>query len=229
VAWFGDDLRAGNCTVRPKVEVAAKTTLPLWSVNGVDRAAAPVISPVDGKPVYGGTPADFSVVQAIQAIKARGLRVTFYPFPMMDVPPGNTLPNPWSNNAAGVGQAALPWRGRITCSPAAGFAGSVDKTGTAATQVAAFFGTATPGRRAGTGSGLFMHFSGALELHDGIGRAESVGNFLQYRQILCPSHASATEPARAPAGRTARCGARRGSSPRGRAGWGDEWDRDRIS
>ena len=131
-------------TVRPKVEVAAKTTVPLWSVNGVVRAAAPVISQIDGKPVYGGTPADFSVVQAIRAIKARGLRVTFYPFLMMDVPPGNTLPNPWSDNAVGIGQAALPWRGRITCSPAAGYVGTVDKTGAAATQVSAFFGTATP-------------------------------------------------------------------------------------
>lgn len=144
VAWFGNDLRAGNCTVRPKVEVAAKATAPVWSVNGVTRAAAPVISQIEGKPVYGGTPADFSVVEAIQAIKVRGLRVTFYPFLMMDVPPGNTLPNPYSDNAAGVGQAALPWRGRITYSPAAGFVGSVDKTGAASTQVAAFFGTATP-------------------------------------------------------------------------------------
>jgi len=152
VAWFGDDLRAGSCTVRPKVEVAAKTTVPLWSVNGVARAAAPVISPVDGKPVYGGTPADFSVVQAIQAIKARGMRVTFYPFLMMDVPPDNTLPNPYSDNAAGVGQAALPWRGRITCSPAAGFAGSVDKTVSATTQVSAFFGTATPANFAVSGT-----------------------------------------------------------------------------
>jgi hypothetical protein len=152
VAWFGDDLRAGNCTVRPKVEVAAKSTVPLWSVNGVERAAAPVISQVDGKPVYGGTPADFSVVQAIQAIKTRGMRVTFYPFLMMDVPPVNTLPDPWSDNAAGVGQAALPWRGRITCSPAAGLAGAVDKTAPAAAQVAAFFGAATPANFAVSGT-----------------------------------------------------------------------------
>ncbi|OYU37574.1 MAG: hypothetical protein CFE33_20290 [Pseudorhodobacter sp. PARRP1] len=154
VAWFGNDLRVGNCTMRPKVEVAAKTTVPVWSVNGVTRAAAPVISQVDGKPVYGGTPADFSVVEAIQAIKARGMRVTFYPFLMMDVPPGNTLPNPWSDNAAGVGQAALPWRGRITCSPAAGFVGTVDKTGTAATQVSAFFGAANSANFAVSGTAV---------------------------------------------------------------------------
>jgi hypothetical protein len=146
VAWFGDDLRAGNCKVRPGVEVTAKTTTPsAWSVNGVSRANAFLVSRDDqDRPVYGGTPADFAVVQAIQEMKARGLRVTFYPFILMDVPPGNTLPNPYSDNAADTGQPAFPWRGRITCSPAAGYSGTVDKTATAASQVAAMFGAATP-------------------------------------------------------------------------------------
>ena len=147
VAWFGNDLRAGSCKVKPGVEVASKATTPAnWSVNGVSRASAHLVSrDAEDRPVYGGTPADFAVVQAIQEMKARGLRVTFYPFLLMDVPPGNTLPNPYSANAATPSQPAFPWRGRITCSPAAGFAGSVDKTGTAATQVSALFGAATPG------------------------------------------------------------------------------------
>src|SRR6056297_3150179 len=146
VAWFGDDLRAGNCKVRPGVEVTAKTTTPsACSVNGVSRANAFLVSRDDqDRPVYGGTPADFAAVPAIQEMKARGLRVTFYPFILMDVPPGNSLPSPYSDNAAGTGQPAFPWRGRITCSPAAGFGGTVDKTATAASQVAAFFGSATP-------------------------------------------------------------------------------------
>ena len=146
VAWFGDDLRAGSCKVRPGVEVSAKSTTPVsWSVNGVSRASAFLVSRDDqDRPVYGGTPSDFSVLQAIQEMKARGLRVTFYPFILMDVPPGNTLPNPYSDNAAASGQPAFPWRGRITCSPAAGFAGTVDKTATAESQVAALFGAATP-------------------------------------------------------------------------------------
>jgi hypothetical protein len=153
VSWFGDDLRAGNCQIRPGVEAAAKTTSPkVWSVNGVTRAQAVLLDSDDeGRPVYGGTPADFAVVQAIQEMKARGLRVTFYPFVMMNVPPGNTLPNPYSDNAAGVGQPVFPWRGRITCSPAAGFAGSVDKTAAAAAQVSAFFGAATPAQFAVSG------------------------------------------------------------------------------
>ena len=147
VAWFGNDLRAGSCKVKPGVEVASKATTPAnWSVNGVSRASAHLVSrDVEDRPVYGGTPADFAVVQAIQEMKARGLRVTFYPFLLMDVPPGNTLPNPYSANAATPGQPAFPWRGRITCAPAAGFVGSVDKSGTAATQVSALFGAATPG------------------------------------------------------------------------------------
>ncbi|WP_185803084.1 baseplate multidomain protein megatron [Pontivivens nitratireducens] len=146
VAWFGDDLRAGNCKVRPGVEVLEKTTTPqTWSVNGVSRANAMLVSrDAQERPVYGGTPADFAVVQAIREMKARGLRVTLYPFILMDVPPNSTLPNPYSDNSAEIGQPAFPWRGRITCSPAAGYAGTVDKTAAAAAQVSALFGAATP-------------------------------------------------------------------------------------
>ncbi|SHF32187.1 Putative phage tail protein [Ruegeria intermedia] len=146
VSWFGNDLRAGHCTIRPGVETATKTTTPhVWQVNGVNRAAAHLVSTdADGRPVYGGTPSDAAVVQAIKELKARGYRVTFYPFLLMDVPEGNTLPDPYSDNASTVGQPAYPWRGRITCSPAAGYAGTVDKTATAAAQVSAFFGKATP-------------------------------------------------------------------------------------
>ena len=43
-------------------------------------------------PAFGGTPSDDTVVQAIQAMAAAGLRVMFHPFIMMDVPPGNRLP-----------------------------------------------------------------------------------------------------------------------------------------
>src|SRR5690606_37610180 len=86
VSWFGSDLRAGECEIRPKVETPNKSTNVAWSVDGVTRGAAQVISQVDGRPAFGGTPADFAVRQAIQECKARGLRVTFYPFLMMDIP-----------------------------------------------------------------------------------------------------------------------------------------------
>jgi len=143
-SWFGTDLRAEHCQIRPGVEHATKPTSPeTWSVNGIDRASASVVSlDADGNPAYGGTPADFAIVQAIKELKARGKRVTFYPFLLMDIPAGNGLPDPYSDNAASIGQAAYPWRGRITCSPAAGLIGTVDKTATATAQVAAFFGEA---------------------------------------------------------------------------------------
>lgn len=144
VGWFGNDLRAGEIAIRPGVETSAKNTHPLtWRVNGVTRAGAHVVSEVDGRPAYGGTPSDATVIAAIAAIKARGWRVLFYPFLFLDIPPGNVLPDPYSDNAAAVGQPAHPWRGRITISPAPGYAGSPDKTAAAATEVAAFFGNAT--------------------------------------------------------------------------------------
>ena len=146
VSWFGNDLRVGNCLLKPGVEYEDRTTKPFnWSVNGVSRGNAHRVSrDSNDRPQFGGTPADASIVQAIKNLKARGIRVTFYPFILMDIPPGNTLPNPYSHNAEGVGQPAFPWRGRITCSPAAGFVGSVDGTAGVNSQLAAFFGNATP-------------------------------------------------------------------------------------
>jgi len=146
VAWFGDDLRAGHCRIRPGVEVSAKSTTPEnWSVDGVSRSSAHLVSRDEqDRPAYGGTPSDSAVVQAILELKARGYRVIFYPFILMDVATDNELPDPYSNGAASIGQPTYPWRGRITCSPAAGYAGNPDKSAAAGSQVAAFFGSAQP-------------------------------------------------------------------------------------
>lgn len=145
VSWFGDDLRAGVCRVRPGVERLIKPTqiFPLdigWRVAGQVRETATLVSRHEGRPAYGGTPSDDSVVEAIRALKARGLAVTLYPFVMMDIPAGNERPDPWSGEA---GQPAYPWRGRITCHPAPGRPGSPDGTAEAGAQLAALFGTAT--------------------------------------------------------------------------------------
>jgi hypothetical protein len=146
VAWFGTDLRCGHCQIRPGVEFGTgKETTPLtWAVHSEIRETALEISrdPQDpSRPVYGGTPSDQTVVQAIRDLKARGYDVIFYPFILMDVPPGNGLPDPYG----GAEQAAYPWRGRITCDPAAGQPGTADKTAAAGAQVDALFGTAVPG------------------------------------------------------------------------------------
>ena len=110
IGWFGSDLRAAHCTVRPGVERIGKATDPLaWSVAGLLRGDAHVISESGGGPAYGGTPSDESVRQAVAELKARGLEVTLYPFVFMDVPPGNGLTDPYG----AAEQAAYPWRGRI--------------------------------------------------------------------------------------------------------------------
>ncbi len=141
VSWFGDDLRCGECRLRPKVESAEDEgeNMP-WQVAGLTRGTAEVIAREDDRPVYGGTPADAAVIEAIHAIQAAGKAVMFYPFILMDQLEGNALPDPYSD--AGT-QPKLPWRGRITLAKAPGQAGSSDGTLRAHNEVAAFFGTVT--------------------------------------------------------------------------------------
>lgn len=142
VAWFGTDLRVDACQLRPGVDQAAKATLgATWSVAGISRADARVVSRHDGAAAYGGTPSDQSIVEAITELKRRGLKVTLVPFVLMDIPANNTLPDPYG----GARQAAYPWRGRITCHPAPGRPGSPDKTSAIAADVNAFVGTVVPG------------------------------------------------------------------------------------
>jgi len=140
VSWFGDDLRCGQASVRPKLEHKNADGVPMpWRVAGLDRVTAQEVPRLNGKPVYGGTPADASVIEAIRNIHARGRQVMFYPFILMEQLPGNVLPDPWTG---GVGQPELPWRGRITTSKAPGQPGSPDGTAQAAAEGAAFFGAA---------------------------------------------------------------------------------------
>jgi hypothetical protein len=140
VCWFGSDLRAGHCEVRPKVESHDKETQGAnWSVAGLTRASAVRVSDYEGRPSFGGTPSDAAVLHAIEDLRARGLEVTFYPFVMMDIPRENELENPHDGASS---QPAFPWRGHITCHPAPGREGSPDGTSAAVDQVAALFGAA---------------------------------------------------------------------------------------
>jgi GTA TIM-barrel-like domain len=137
VTWFGNDLRSGQCRVMPGVDNRDKQTHGgIWSVAGLDRASAHLSSLVNGRPAFGGTPSDQSVRDLIVELKHRGLKVTLYPFVMMDIAADNDLNDPWT---AAASQPAYPWRGRITCDPAPGRPGSPDGTPAAAPQVSAFF------------------------------------------------------------------------------------------
>lgn len=140
VSWFGDDLRCGDCQIKPKVEqTTADGTEMAWSVAGVARAVADVVPFESDRPVYGGTPADAAVIEALRDLTSRGQKAVFYPFILMEQTEGNTLPNPWTGED---GQPSLPWRGRITTSLAPTVDGTPDQTATADAEVAAFFGTA---------------------------------------------------------------------------------------
>jgi len=139
VAWFGTDLRAGECRIRPMVTHDGGEGLSSdWLVSGVSRQEAQVVSRNNGEAAYGGTPTDRSVIEAIQAVRARGLKIALYPFIMMDVPADNALPNPYGEGV----QPAYPWRGRITCHPAPGRPGTPDKTGAIRSEINAFSGVA---------------------------------------------------------------------------------------
>lgn len=139
VAWFGDDLRAGHCKIRPGVERRNRVTVPYaWTVDQADRGSAHLISQTGDSPNFGGTPADEAVLEGIAAMKAAGIAVTLSPFLLMDIPAGNNLPDPYGWGA----QAAFPWRGRITI--------SADKTEAARAEIEAFIG--------GDGQYGFRHF-----------------------------------------------------------------------
>ncbi len=159
VSWFGTDLRAGHCKIVPGVEVEERRQeSDPWTVAGIGRGEAYLVSRRDGGPAYGGTPSDASVRAAIADLKARGLKVYLYPFVMMDVPPGNGLPDPYG----GGEQAAYPWRGRITCHPAPGQLGTVDRTLAARAQVQAFSRGAEGYRR------MVLHYADLVDDAGGV-------------------------------------------------------------
>ena len=117
-AWFGDDLRVESCNLQPRVEKRGKeTTGQVWRVSGQTRETSPEVSATDGRPNYGGTPSDQSVIDAIRDLKARGLKVALHPFILMDIPADNAWINPYTGT---LRQPPFPWRGRMTCNPAPG-------------------------------------------------------------------------------------------------------------
>jgi len=131
VAWYGNDLRAGSCTLTPGVTQTDSGNMPHdWMCNGLRRDQAHLISIVNGGAAFGGTPDDQSVIAAIKDLKARGLQVCVTPFILMDIPAGNTLPDPYWG---GTSQPIYPWRGRITKAY-----GTADKSAQVAAEVAAF-------------------------------------------------------------------------------------------
>lgn len=168
-AWMGDDLRAGNCTIAPRSEYfgaqilwlsLGKKVIPQdWVVSGQGRAGSRTVA-LDalGRGVYGGTPADITIFEAIQELKARGKTIIFYPFILMEILAGNAKPDPYG----GTEQAAFPWRGHVTCHPAPGQPSTVDKTGSATAQISNIVGTCVAANF-GAWDGSTIPYSGPAE------------------------------------------------------------------
>ncbi len=139
VSWFGNDLRAEQCSLRPMVDNSDKVTTPdSWSVAGLVRGNAARVSDYQGGAAYGGTPSDQGVMDALQDLRDRGIGAIFNPFVLMDIPTDNSLPDPYGNAT----QGAYSWRGLITSDPAPNQPGTADKTAFSKVQVDHFMGSA---------------------------------------------------------------------------------------
>ena len=146
VAWFGSSTDVTQCKIYPSTIYIGGSSDALvngawvpdpWRCSGLTQASAGLIplSQSGGSFVYGGTPADPSIVRCIRDLKSRGLRVVFYPFLLMDCP-------------------GYPWRGRI------GFTGA-DISAAATSAVAGFLGSAAPSQFSRDTTNLTVGYAGA--------------------------------------------------------------------
>lgn len=88
VNWFGTSMDIASCDIWPCVEYQTNTvTKPDdWQVAGLTRATGRLIGTDAGKARYGGTPDDGALLRLLTELRARGLKIFFYPQMLMDVP-----------------------------------------------------------------------------------------------------------------------------------------------
>jgi hypothetical protein len=145
VAWFGNSTDAATCRIYPSTTylkgafsswTGAGWAGTNWQCSGLNQSSAGLIpiSQSGGSFTYGGTPSDQSVVRCIQDLKARGFRVIFYPFILMDAP----------------GQ---PWRGRITLAS--------DRSAATTSAINSFLGSAAPAQFARDTTNLTVAYPGS--------------------------------------------------------------------
>ncbi len=151
VAWFGSSTEVTRCAIHPSTTYPGGGSDALvggangstvwtpdpWRCSGLTQASPGLIpiSQAGGAFTYGGTPADGAVVRCIRDLRARGLRVVFYPFLLMDCP-------------------GYPWRGRI------GFSGA-DVSGAASAAITAFLGGAVPSQFTPDATNLTVAYAGS--------------------------------------------------------------------
>jgi hypothetical protein len=100
VTWFANSLDAGECDILPGVEFQSQVNITPeeWGVAGYNRNSAKLITQVSGKPLYGGSINDSSILRWLDEIKSRSMNTMFYPMFFVD-------------------KLDKPWRGRLSGSP----------------------------------------------------------------------------------------------------------------
>ncbi|HUZ31501.1 MAG TPA: glycoside hydrolase TIM-barrel-like domain-containing protein [Xanthobacteraceae bacterium] len=142
VSWFGSSTDISACRIYPSTTyiggafAQASGAPDVWRCSGLTQSSAGIIAipQIGGASIYGGTPSDQSVVRCIRDLKARGLRVVFYPFVLMTAP-------------------GEPWRGAIA------YNGS-DISSAATTAVTNFLGSAAVSDFSPDGVNLTVAYSG---------------------------------------------------------------------
>ena len=101
-SWFASELNIGNCVIYPAVEYNndSFTAPDNWQVGEITRQNAREISrDHNGRPRFGGTPSDSSIIRYATELRRRGYKVMAYPLLMVDL-------------------EGKPWRGTMSGRPA---------------------------------------------------------------------------------------------------------------
>ncbi|GEM_PF-1345257 len=145
-SWFCNSTNISACQIYPSTTYIGGSfqkwtgsgwVAENWQCSSLTQFSAgliPISTDAYGSFTYGGTPSDQSLVECVQDLKARGLRVVFYPFILMDAP-------------------SKPWRGRITYN-------GVDVSSAAAAAVHAFLGPAAASQFTRDYGNKTVHYSG---------------------------------------------------------------------
>lgn len=94
ISWFGVnidknkiDIDVSNLKIVPGVENNQEEASTVWLVDKYNRKMAYLISKdASGRPNYGGTLNDLSLINYIDALKQNKLKIMFYPLLLMDLP-----------------------------------------------------------------------------------------------------------------------------------------------
>lgn len=143
IAWFGNSTDVTQCSIYPSTTYIegkfqqASGASDNWQCSGLTQLSDGLIPipEVGNNFIYGGTPSDQSVVRCIRDLKARGLRVVFYPFLLM--------------TATGE-----PWRGNITYN-------GTDVSSAATAAINNFLGSAAPSQFTQDPINLTVAYSGS--------------------------------------------------------------------